>query len=117
MSGFHREMDIGRFYLKNHQFLAAVNRFRVVVDQYGSTSHVPEALFRLTEAFTAIGLQTEAHKTAAVLGYNFPSTDWYHDAYALAGGEKTPLFADLKLEGKPVVTREASSSLAQPPAK
>ena len=104
-----REMDIGRFYIKNHQFLAAVNRFRVVVDQYGSTSHVPEALYRLTEAFTALGLKAEAHKTAAVLGYNFPSTDWYHDAFALVGGEKLPTLADVKQDGKPFITREAAN--------
>ena len=105
-----REMAIGRFYINNRQFLAAINRFKVVVDQYGSTSHVPEALFRLTEAFTALGLNTEAHKSAAVLGFNYPSTDWYRDAYALAGGEKTPALADMKPEGKPLITREANNA-------
>jgi outer membrane protein assembly factor BamD len=104
-----REMAIGRFYINNRQFLAAINRFKVVVDQYGSTSHVPEALYRLTEAFTALGLNTEAHKTAAVLGFNFPSTDWYRDAYALAGGSRTPTLADIKPEGKPFITREAGA--------
>ena len=105
-----REMAIGRFYLNNRQFLASINRFKMVVDQYGSTSHVPEALYRLTEAFTALGLNTEAHKTAAVLGFNFPSTDWYRDAYALAGGANTPVLADIKPEGKPFVTREAAAA-------
>ena len=105
-----REMAIGRFYLNNRQFLASINRFKMVVDQYGSTSHVPEALYRLTEAFTALGLNTEAHKTAAVLGFNFPSTDWYRDAYALAGGANTPALADIKPEGKPFVTREAAAA-------
>ncbi len=101
-----REMAIGRFYLGNRQFLAAINRFKVVVDQYGSTSHVAEALYRLTEAFTALGLNSEAHKSAAVLGFNFPSTDWYRDAYALAGGAKTPALADIKTEGKPLNPRD-----------
>jgi outer membrane protein assembly factor BamD len=105
-----REMNIGRFYIRNRQYLAAINRFKVVVDQFGSTSHVPEALYRLTEAFTALGLATEAHKSAAVLGFNYPSTDWYHDAYALAGGDKTPALADLKVEGKPLITREANNA-------
>lgn len=105
-----REMAIGRFYISNRQYLASINRFKVVVDQYGSTSHVPEALYRLTEAFTALGLNTEAHKTAAVLGFNFPSTDWYRDAYALAGGASTPSLADIKPEGKPLITREAAAA-------
>lgn len=108
-----REMAIGRFYVSNRQYLAAINRFKVVVDQYGSTSHVPEALYRLTESFTALGLSTEAHKTAAVLGFNFPSTDWYRDAYALAGGANTPTLADIKPEGKPFITREAAGAAKQ----
>lgn len=108
-----REMAIGRFYLNNRQFLGAINRFKAVVDQYGSTSHVAEALYRLTEAFTALGLNTEAHKTAAVLGFNFPSTDWYRDAYALAGGSSTPALADIKPEGKPLITREAAAAAQQ----
>ena len=83
-----KEMAIGRFYLNNRQFLAAINRFRGVVDTYGSTTHVPEALYRLTECFTALGLRGEAMKSAAVLGYNFPTSDWYHDAYTLTGGVK-----------------------------
>lgn len=83
-----REMMIGRFYLNNRHFLAAINRFKNVVDIYSTTSHVPEALFRLTEAFTALGLRGEAQKSAAVLGFNFPATDWYADAYALVGGER-----------------------------
>lgn len=105
-----REMNIGRFYVNNRQYLAAINRFKVVVDQFGSTSHVPEALYRLTEAFTALGLASEAHKSAAVLGFNYPSTDWYRDAYALAGGAQKPTLADIKPEGKPVITREANAA-------
>ena len=104
-----REMSIGRFYVHNRQYLAAINRFKVVVDQFGSTSHVAEALYRLTEAFTALGLSSEAHKSAAVLGFNYPSTDWYRDAYALAGGAQTPALADVKPEGKAVITREANT--------
>jgi outer membrane protein assembly factor BamD len=100
-----KEMAVGRFYLGNRQFLAAINRFRNVVDQYSTTSHVPEALYRLTEAFTALGLRDEAVKSAAVLGYNFPATDWYHDAYALAGGPKASELAAMA-RGKPVATAE-----------
>ena len=79
-----KEMDIGRFYLNSRHFLAAVNRFKVVVDTYSTTSHVPEALHRLTEAYTALGLYEEANKAAAVLGYNYPSSDWYRDSYSLS---------------------------------
>jgi len=79
-----KEMDIGRFYLNSRHFLAAINRFKVVVDQYSTTSHVPEALHRLTEAYTALGLLEEARKSAAVLGYNFPTSEWYKDSFTLA---------------------------------
>jgi outer membrane protein assembly factor BamD len=89
-----REMMIGRFYLNNRHFLAGINRFRVVVDTYSTTSHVPEALFRLTESFTALGLKEEAQKSAAVLGFNFPDTDWYRDAYGLMGGGATVIVRD-----------------------
>jgi outer membrane protein assembly factor BamD len=81
-----KEMTVGRFYLRRGQHLAAINRFRVVILQYQTTTHVPEALLRLTEAYTAIGLTEEARKTAAVLGHNFPGSEWYADAYRLVGG-------------------------------
>ncbi len=78
-----QEMVIGRFYLRRGYYLAAINRFRNVIDEYQTTTHVPEALLRLTEAYTAVGLREEARRSAAVLGHNFPGSDWYADAYAL----------------------------------
>jgi outer membrane protein assembly factor BamD len=78
-----KEMDIGRFYLKQKNYLASVNRFRVVVEQYQNTRHVEEALYRLVEANLALGLVSEAQTAAAVLGHNFPQSQWYKDAYAL----------------------------------
>ena len=78
-----KEMEIGRFYMKRNQYLAAINRFRRVVEQYQTTDQVPEALERLTEAYLAIGLTEEAQAAAAVLGYNFPGSPWYEDAYKL----------------------------------
>jgi len=81
-----KEMTVGRFYLKSKQYLAAINRFKNVVDQYGDTTHVPEALYRLTEAYTILGIPTEAQKSAAVLGFNYPGTDWYEDAFELVQG-------------------------------
>lgn len=79
-----KEMSIGRWYLTRGQYLAAINRFQRVVEQYDTTDQVPEALLRLTEAYVALGLKQEAKRTAAVLGYNYPGTAWYEDAFALA---------------------------------
>jgi len=78
-----REMDIGRFYERRHEWLASTYRFRKVVNDYQTTSHVPEALLRLTEAYLELGVPEEARKSAAVLGANFPGTDWYQRAYEL----------------------------------
>lgn len=80
-----KEMTVGRFYLTRGYYLAAINRFKTVVSTYQTTTHVPEALLRLTEAYTALGLTEEARQTTAVLGYNFPGSDWYADAYKLVG--------------------------------
>jgi outer membrane protein assembly factor BamD len=85
-----KEMEIGRFYLSKRDFTGAINRFKVVVTQYQTTRHVEEALERLTEAYVAIGIITEAQTAAAVLGHNFPDSQWYQDAYRLvksAGAE------------------------------
>ena len=78
-----KEMEIGRYYLKRGNYLAAVNRFKVVVDKYQTTTHVPEALHRMSEAYTAMGLHDEARRVAAVLGHNFPGNDWYMDSYEM----------------------------------
>ena len=81
-----KEMAIGRYYLKRGHFSAAINRFRVVVDKYQTTSQTPEALHRLVEANLALGLEREAQAAAAVLGHNFPGSDWYANSYALLTG-------------------------------
>ncbi|MGE5202789.1 MAG: outer membrane protein assembly factor BamD [Acidobacteriota bacterium] len=83
-----KEMEIGRFYENQKEYLAAINRFRSVVDQYQTTTHVPEALERLTECYLALGLNDEAKRTAAVLGYNYPGSEWYRDSYALVTDSK-----------------------------
>lgn len=82
-----REMQVGRFYLKRKQYIAAIKRFQLVVVDYQSTSHVPEALHRLTEAYLALGVTEEAQATAAVLGYNYPGSVWYSDSHALLTGQ------------------------------
>ena len=82
-----KHMEIGRYYLNRGEYLAAINRFRTVVEDYQTTTHVPEALHRLVESYISIGVVTEAQATASVLGYNFPGSDWYIDSYALLTGE------------------------------
>lgn len=78
-----KDMVIGRYYQRKDEYLAAINRFRNVIAQYQTTTHVPEALHRLVESYLALGLEGEAAKTASVLGYNFPGSEWYKDSYAL----------------------------------
>lgn len=78
-----KEMEIGRFYERRALWLAASIRFREVVDKYQTTTHTPEALFRLTEAYLAMGVPEEAKKSAAVLGANYPDNKWYDRAYKL----------------------------------
>lgn len=82
-----KEMQIGRYYLERHEYLAAVNRFRTVVEEYQTTRHVEEALHRLTESYLALGIVPEAQTAAAVLGHNFPDSSWYQDSYALLNEE------------------------------
>jgi outer membrane protein assembly factor BamD len=78
-----KEMQVGRYYMERREFIAAVTRFKLVVQTYGNTRHVEEALLRLTETYYAMGLAAEAQTAAAVLGNNFPDSEWYKDAYAL----------------------------------
>jgi outer membrane protein assembly factor BamD len=78
-----KEMEIGRFYERRALWLAANLRFREVADKYQTTTHAPEALFRLTESYLAMGVPDEAKKAAAVLGANYPGSEWYERAYAL----------------------------------
>lgn len=78
-----REMYVGRFYMKQNQQIAAINRFKRVIENYQTTSQAPEALHRLVEAYLELGLVDEALAAAAVLGYNYPGSKWYEDTYAL----------------------------------
>lgn len=79
-----KEMNIGRYYLRQGQYAAAINRFQNVVANHQTTSHVPEALHRLVETYVSLGLIDEAKKTAAILGHNYPGTKWYEMSYNLA---------------------------------
>lgn len=78
-----KEMQIGRYYLNRKDYTGAINRFKIVVTKYQTTRHVEEALERLTEAYMALGIVSEAQTAAAVLGHNFPDSNWYKDAYTL----------------------------------
>ena len=82
-----KEMEIGRYYLRRQHYAAAVSRFQVVVEDFQTTTHTAEALYRLIEAYLSLGLTDEAQTAGAILGYNFQSTDWYEDGYALLTGQ------------------------------
>ncbi|QBF31259.1 outer membrane protein assembly factor BamD [Thalassococcus sp. S3] len=81
-----KEMEIGRYYLRRDHFTAAINRFRVVVEDFQTTSHTPEALHRLVESYLSLGLDAEAQTAGAILGFNYQATDWYEDSYRLLTG-------------------------------
>jgi len=78
-----KEMAVGRYYQKRREFLAAINRFRSVLQNYQTTTHVPEALLRLTESYLSLGITDEAQMATAVLGHNFPGSKWYADSFGL----------------------------------
>lgn len=78
-----KEMEVGRFYQRQGNWLAATIRFRTVIDKYQTTTHTPEALERLVESYLALGIPAEAQKAAAVLGANYPGSEWYHRSYRL----------------------------------
>ena len=82
-----KEMEVGRYYLKNSHYIAAINRFETVVKEYPTTSHTPEALHRLVEAYLSLGLEGEATVAAAILGHNFKSSLWYQESYNLLGNQ------------------------------
>lgn len=82
-----KDMEVGRFYLRQKQYLAAIGRFRSVIENYQTTSHTPEALHRLVESYLAIGIVNEAQTVAAVLGHNFPDSKWYRYSYSLLAGK------------------------------
>ena len=77
------EMEVGRYYLKHKNFTAAINRFQNVVRNFDTTSHVPEALHRMVEAYLSLGLEAEAQEAAAILGHNFRNSEWYESTFAL----------------------------------
>ena len=85
-----KEMEIGRYYLRHDDYVAAINRFKFVIDHYQTTSHTAEALHRLVEAYLRLGVVPEAKKYASVLGHNFPGSDWYKFSYEMMQGNLSP---------------------------
>lgn len=90
-----KEMEIGRYYYRQGSYLAGINRFKRVITDYQNTSQTPEALYRLAEGYMALGVISEAQTAAAVLGHNYPNSEWYRDAYRLvASGGEDPVAND-----------------------
>jgi outer membrane protein assembly factor BamD len=82
-----KEMEVGRYYMKKGSYLASINRFKKVVTDYQTSTHTPEALYRLAEGYMALGVVSEAQTAAAVLGHNYPNSEWYKDAYTLVSSD------------------------------
>jgi outer membrane protein assembly factor BamD len=82
-----KEMEVGRYYYKQGSYLAGINRFKRVVTDFQNTTQTPEALYRLTEGYMALGVVSEAQTAAAVLGHNYPNSEWYKDAYQLVASD------------------------------
>ena len=82
-----KEMEVGRYYLRRKHYTASINRFRVVVEDFQTTTHTAEALHRLVEAYLSLGLTDEAQTAGAILGHNYQSTEWYEASYKLLTGQ------------------------------
>jgi outer membrane protein assembly factor BamD len=116
-----KEMTIGRWYLRQNDTLAAIGRFKTVVDRYQTTSHTPEALYRLVEAYLTLGLLDEAKKNGAVLGYNYPGDAWYEDAYRLLSSKGLrpaviPAVSSRRSVFHVPMTKDKARTVAPPPA-
>lgn len=107
-----KEMEIGRYYEGQGAYLAAINRFKRVLDNYQTTTHVPEALYRLAECYTALGLTDEAERVTSVLGYNYPGSKWYSDAYALLRTDAPKVFAKASGGAETAAASETTKSQA-----
>jgi outer membrane protein assembly factor BamD len=116
-----KEMTIGRWYLRQNDTLAAIGRFKTVVERYQTTSHAPEALYRLVEAYLTLGLLDEAKRDGAVLGYNYPGDQWYIDAYSLLTSKGlrpsvVPVVASKRSVFHPAFTKDKVHTVAPPSA-
>jgi outer membrane protein assembly factor BamD len=115
-----KEMEVGRFYQRQGNWLASVVRFRTVIDKYQTTSHTPEALERMVETYLALGIPNEAQKAAAVLGANYPGSPWYKDAYRLMQRHPAPQQVQPQsaaAAARPQALVHGPEPLTQPPAE
>ena len=85
-----KEMSIARFYMKTEKWIAALNRLKIVVDQYDRTIFIEEALHRMAEVYFKLGLEDEAKKAASILGYNYGSGEWYERTYKVFNKKYKP---------------------------
>ncbi len=108
-----KEMEVGRWYERQHLYAASIGRYQNVVDNYQTTNHVQEALYRLTEIYLKLGLADQARKTASVLGYNYPGSEWYQDGYDALLDNR--LVTDAAPRGQPGVPPGASDGDTPPP--
>ena len=106
-----KEMHVGRFYLKKEKWIPAINRFKYVLENYGTTVYVQEALHRLVETNYLIGLETEAEKYAALLGYNYQSSKWYEESYKVFNKDYEKILKKRKKQKNKVSTLEKIKSL------
>jgi len=117
-----QEMEVGRYYMKRNNYVAAINRFKTVVSDYQTTAHVEEALYRLSAAYLSLGIASEAQSATAVLGHNFPNSRWYKDSYALLQGQGLMPSHDAnswiaKVWKGPTPTQPAVQPASEPTAK
>ena len=100
-----KEISIARYYIKNQKWIPAINRLKIVVDEYEKTIFVEEALFRLVEIYYRLGLENESKAAAALLGYNYNSSEWYEKSYAILNRDYKPVVADKDKDEKKLINR------------
>ena len=98
-----KEMFIGRYYFDKKKWIPAINRFRIVVDNYETTIYVEEAIHRLVEIYYILGIETEAKKYANLLGYNYQSSQWYEKSFIVFN--KNYKIKDIKKEDNPILEK------------
>lgn len=109
------EMEVGRFYQGKNQHLAAINRFKAILQEYRASRYIPEALHRMTESYVALGLRSEGQRTAAVLGRNFPKSSWYSDSQALLRGERASPVSTTSAPVAPSSSPDKKKAAKEPP--
>lgn len=109
-----KEMEVGRYYLGQKAYIAALNRFKAVIDQYQTSSFTPEALHRMVECYLGLGIHSQAKATAAILGYNYPGSHWYAESYALLKSENPKLVLPKKQEAA-TLQKEAAPTVEKKP--